>query len=398
MEHGQNLLLIGNNYISEVLVGTATRLGIPIFSDGSLKQGPGLAVHDVPSLAFYARREATPRFYINSEECLPWITGNFSGKGINEAIGLLKDKVEFRRILADAYPDFYFRELGVHELDSFEFPEGKVLTLKPSKGFFGIGVRKVSSKEEWKASVKEVLEEVKKNSRYFSPSILSASPLLLEDFIKGKEYAVDAYYSRSKEPVIMNVYHHPYRDADDTRNVLYYTSPDIMRRVAPKATDFLKLLAKQLDLSGIAVHAEFRETENGRIIPVEVNPCRFGGFGLADLTYYGYGFNPYEYFFSQKKPDWGRILREREGLKLGWILGNNPNTDSSDLRPNHEKFRSTFSNILQYREMDHKRWPVFASVYAQSRDLKDLTKYLSVDFGQYFERIPKTVKVGAPKS
>jgi hypothetical protein len=385
------MVLIGNNYVSKVLLDTADRLDIPIFCDERLKQTMGRPVHDISSLSEFAGRGACPPFYINAEECLPWVTGNFKDKRIQDAINLLKDKAEFRRVASSMYPDFYFRKLGMEELDSFKLPKGKSVVIKPSKGFFGIGVRKIKNEAEWKANAKEVLAEVKKNSKYFPGSILNDSVLLVEEFIRGEEYAVDMYYDSSNEPVIMDIYHHPYRDERDTRNVLYYSNPGIIRRLTPKAVRFFKLLSKQLDLGRIPIHAEFRETKSGELIPVEVNPCRFGGFGLADLTYYGYGFNPYEYFFTGKKPDWEGIMEKKRGLELGWVLANNPSIDLSKARPNHKKFKATFSDILHYDEMNYRKWPVFAVVYAQSRNLNEFLKYLRVDFADYFEKTPRTV-------
>ncbi len=389
VKQNQNLLLIGDNYISKVLIGTAKKLSIPIFCDKKFREAAGRSAHDVSALARYASVSRQLAFYVNSEECLEWITENFYGKRIKYAIGLLKDKAEFRRIASSLYPDFYFRRLSSEQLETFDFPEGKVLILKPAKGFFGIGVRKINNKIEWKAGVKEVMAEVKKNSKYFPKSILDNSYFVAEEFIDGEEYAVDMYYDSFNEPVIMNIYHHPYRDKRDTRNVLYYSDANIISRLMPKAIRFFRLLSEHLYLNRMAIHAEFRETKSGKLVPIEVNPCRFGGFGLADLTYYGYGFNPYEHFFAEKKPNWNAILEKKSGLELGWILANNPDIDLSKSEPDHKKFRSTFTKILHYNEMDYKKWPVFATVYAQSRDINEFLKYLHVDFAGYFKKTPR---------
>jgi hypothetical protein len=123
-------------------------------------------------------------------------------------------------------------------------------------------------------------------------------------------------------------------------------------------------------------------------VPIEINPSRFGGFSLADLTLHAYGFSPYKYFFENKKPDWETICKEKEGQHFGWILAYNANNMSlSEFEPDHEKFKGTLSEILYYNRIDHMKNPVFATVYAKTKNLDEFFKFLNFDFGEYFKRV-----------
>jgi hypothetical protein len=65
---------------------------------------------------------------------------------------------------------------------------------------------------------------------------------------------------------------------------------------------FLSKIGKELHLKNFPAHAEVRIDENGKIIPIEVNPLRFGGFcTTADLLGVTLGFNEYKCFYENKK-------------------------------------------------------------------------------------------------
>jgi len=391
-ENKDYVLLIGNNYISKFLLKTAKENDIPTFAEDSLansikKISTIKNIYNIDKLKTYLKRHKKVYFYLNSDDCPTYIFDNSSDNFLINSVNSFKDKNKFRNLIKHLFKDFYFKKLNIKELKKYKIPKHRVVIIKPNKGFFGTGVRKIKQQKEWKEKITETLYEVNENSKYFSKDILDTKNYLIEDFVKGEEYAVDMFYDSKSNPVIMNIYHHPYKDENDTRNVLYYTNTEIMERLQTKLIKFFNDLVKKIKVSNFPIHAEFRETKEGKLIPIEVNPLRFGGFSLADLTYWAYGYNPYEYFFKNIKPNWPKIYKDKKDLHFGWILAYNGDLDLNKYEPDHEKFKKTFSKILYYNKLDYKKYPVFATVYAESKNLKDLYKYLNIDFSKYFKKI-----------
>ena len=57
-------------------------------------------------------------------------------------------------------------------------------------------------------------------------------------------------------------------------------------------------------------HVEVRIDSSGKVFPIEINPLRFGGWcTTADLLGIALGYNSYDYFIQNEKPDWERIFR-----------------------------------------------------------------------------------------
>ena len=100
---------------------------------------------------------------------------------------------------------------------------------------------------------------------------------------------------------------------DDVSDRLYITSADIIRKYQPVFTEFLEKLGKLANLKNFPLHAEVRIDSGGRLLPIEINPMRFGGMcTTADLASRAYGYNLYEYCFGQKEPAWEELLKGRE--------------------------------------------------------------------------------------
>src|SRR5262245_4671264 len=55
--------------------------------------------------------------------------------------------------------------------------------------------------------------------------------------------------------------------------------------------DFFTRLNDSLGARSFPIHAELK-LDGGRFMPIELNPMRYGGFGLADLTWHAFGFDP----------------------------------------------------------------------------------------------------------
>ena len=76
-------------------------------------------------------------------------------------IGLFKDKVAFRELVADLYPDYRYFGLPLSGLRTFDPSSLRApFIVKPSVGFFSMGVHVVESAEAWPAVVVEIEREV----------------------------------------------------------------------------------------------------------------------------------------------------------------------------------------------------------------------------------------------
>ena len=117
---------------------------------------------------------------------------------------------------------------------------------------------------------------------------------------------------------------------------------------------------------------------------------RFGGwYTTADLSFLAYGLNPYLYYYSQKKPDWPKILKGKEGKLFSIIvLDNSTGIDTGEITSfNYEKLLSQFEKPMELRKVDHKTYPLFGFLFTETRqdnyiELKnilhsDLTEYVS---------------------
>jgi hypothetical protein len=138
------------------------------------------------------------------------------------------------------------------------------------------------------------------------------------------------------------------------------------------------------------MHVELRIDSEGNIIPIEVNPLRFGGFcTTGDLTWYAYGINSYEYFFNSRKPDWKEIFIGREETKYSIIvLDNNSGYKESDIESfDFELLAKDFEKPLDIRKIDFKKYLAFGFVFLETErdNEKELEQILGSDLREYIK-------------
>ncbi|MBW1644070.1 MAG: ATP-grasp domain-containing protein, partial [Deltaproteobacteria bacterium] len=117
------------------------------------------------------------------------------------------------------------------------------------------------------------------------------------------------------------------------------------------------------------VHIELRRDNDGTLLPIEVNPMRFGGWcTTADISFLAYGFNPYLYYYSQKKPNWPDVLKGKEGkLFCIIVLDNSTSIDVDKIASfNYEKLLSKFEKPIELRRIDFQKYPVFGFLFTQT--------------------------------
>jgi len=269
-------------------------------------------------------------------------------------------------------------------LEFKNLPIGKKFILKPQKGFFGIGVKIIDETSDLKKIVEEIKMEIQNKTKYFSEDLVTNNDFLIEEYINGAEYAFDLFYNENGRPIVTNLCYHPMSKNTDYFHQLYYSNQEIYYKFYDQLLEIFINFNKTLKIKNLPIHAEFKE-QNGKLIPIEFNVLRFGGFGLADLSYYGFGLEPYECYFENKNPDWNKIFQKHKNKYYGWVLCyNGIGIDIKKYEPNYERLKKDLGKILYFHVIDYTKNPVFAVAYVEKTSKLELEKILELDFLNYF--------------
>ena len=384
------MFLIDKPFVSDFLIKTIKDNNYKIIATKVAKE---LVKDD--SLAWIAEEEAIAllknnpeiSLYSNSENALAWIDQNYGESELSSQLQVLKNKVKFRELIKELFPDFYFKQISIEEIqrlsdDEIRFP----FVIKPAVGFFSIGVHIVENEKDWIKAKSELQPDKLKS--IFPENVLNTSNFIIEEFIRGEEYAIDYYYDNNGDAVLLNVLHHLFSSGTDTSDRVYSTSKAIIEKYKIDLEYFLSKIGKELHLKNFPAHAEVRIDENGKIIPIEVNPLRFGGFcTTADLLGVTLGFNEYKCFCENKKPDWDTIFKGKENKTFSVIiLDNNSGIIPSDILGfNYSGLAKDFEKPIVIRELDINKYPVFGFAFIESAasNKKELNDILTSDLRKY---------------
>lgn len=384
------MFLIDKPFVSDFLIDTirsnnykiiATKVARELVQDDTLnwvsEQEASSILRENPEISIYS----------NSENALAWIDRNHGESELSSQLKILKNKVQFREISKDLFPDFYFKQIRIDEIqllrnDEIRFP----FVIKPAVGFFSIGVYIVENEKDWLKAKSELQPEKLKS--IFPENVLNTSTFIIEEFIQGEEYAIDYYYDSDGNAVLLNVLHHLFSSGTDTSDRVYSTSKQIIEKHKTELEDFLTKIGKALHLKNFPAHAEVRVDQHGKIIPIEINPLRFGGFcTTADLLGVTVGFNEYQCFYENKKPDWETIFKGKENKIFSVvILDNNSGILPSDiLEFKYSDLANDFEKPVLIRELDINNYPVFGFAFVESTaaNKKELMDILTSDLTKY---------------
>ncbi len=327
------------------------------------------------------------KLYTNSEDSIEWIFKNLKFSELPLKINLFKDKIKFRNMIKNIYPDFYFKEISLDDIDFLDEKTLKYpLILKPAVGFLSFGVYPIQNEKEFLNIKKKLKDDIKKFKGIFSIEVVDTSKFIMEEMIEGEEYAVDVYFGLDGKPVILNIFKHPFFDENDVSDRVYYTSKEIIKKNIERFTDLFEKIGELAGLKNFTAHIELRD--NGKeIIPIEVNPMRFTGWCITDLAYFAYRINPYEFYMNEIKPDWENILKNTDDSLYYFICAEVPNNiDKSKIKNvDYEKFLSKLDNVIDLREQDFKTKPLFAVVFGKTNNYNKIKEILSMDLKQFFE-------------
>lgn len=321
---------------------------------------------------------------IATETVLDEVLQHLEDEKKKDWISKLKHKVYYRQILASLFPDFFFTEIAVRELENLPLDRDQRYFVKPVKGYWGSAAYPIEKDTDLRELQMEIRRQLNKRASIFSENVVARDYLIVEEYLEGPEYAVDMFFDEAGKPVITNICHHPIPKKLEYLHTVYYTTHEMFFDLYPRLIEFFNHLNTVISARCMPIHAEFK-LHKGKLTPIELNPLRYGSDGFADLSFYAFGFNPFIYFAENREPNWGELWKGREGKIYAFYLGyNGTDLDISSFRPDFRNFRKLFSHILSDMAMDYQRSLAFAVMYIEESNLARIHELLEVEFNEYF--------------
>ncbi len=368
------MFILENPYVSDLLRNTIEKKNYDVvLNDISSELGFSEDVilkNNQESIMNYRDKKL---LYTNSENSIEWIVENLTSSKIVEYIDIFKNKYRFRELIRSIYPDFQFMEINIDDIDSMDISQfKKPFILKPKYGFLSIGVYTITNENDWHEAVKEIKENTESHGNLFPKEVISPKNYIIEEFIQGTEYAVDAYYDKEGKPVVINILEHKFSSSEDVSDRLYITSKKIIEENLQRITAFLQKLGDILHIKSFPLHVEVR-IDNHQLVPIEINPMRFAGWCTTDIVYYAYGINPYEYFIEQKKPVWKNILADKEGKIYSVIILDKPkDMNAHNIKHfDYDSLISKFNHVIECRKTDISKYPIFGMLFTETPEDND---------------------------
>ena len=386
------MFFVDKPYVSDFFKMTVRDNAIPIVgTEIAGKSGlySGTKVMTEDRAIELAHKSDNPIIYTTSENSIGWIAKHLAFSPLPGKIALFKNKLKFRELTQSIFPNFYFKEVCIEDLKKIQFNQLPLpFIIKPSVGFFSMGVYKVSNFEEWINTIDSINAEIDQIKDLYPGEVLDTSSFIIEQCINGEEFAVDAYYNPMGEPVILNILKHTFSSDTDVSDRVYTSSKEIIESNLEEFTEFAEKIGTLAGVKIFPVHIELRRDIDGTLLPIEVNPMRFGGWcTTADLAFRAYGFNPYLYYYEQKKPDWSEVLKGKEGKLFSIIvLDNSTGIDANEITSfDYEKLLSKFEKPMELRKIDYKKYPVFGFLFTETRqdNFIELKNILDSDLNEF---------------
>jgi hypothetical protein len=393
------MFLLDKPYISDFLRQTLKEHQIPVVATpqalemeplpGTLLVDPAEAAQRLTQeLRGASGPEACSPLYTTSENALNWIATHLADTPLPAAINLFKDKLKFREKTRALFPEFFFRKVeyaGIDTLnvDELNFP----FIIKPSVGFFSMGVHKVDSVREWESTRAAIHAEIAQQQAIYPREVLDTATFIIEECIEGDEFAVDVWFDAKSTAVVVGIHQHLFASDHDVSDRVYFTSKQLLERYLDEFSAFATRVGTQLGVKNFPVHMELRRKQ-GKILPIEVNPMRFGGWcTTADSSAKAFGFNPYVSCFKGEVPAWDRILAPKDDTVHSIVV-----LDNSSGVPAHEisafdypALEASFEQVLELRRTDYKRYNVFGFLFSATRpeNMAELERILTSDLREF---------------
>ena len=386
------MFFVDKPYVSDFFKKTVRDNSIPVVGTEFAKQ-MGLydgttVISETKAIEMVQKGENLP-IYTTSENAIGWISKYLSFTDLPEKIELFKDKLKFRQLTKTIFPDFYFQGVGLNELENIQFDQLPLpFIIKPAVGFMSMGVYKVTSYAEWRDTISSITAEIDQVKGLYPTSVLDTRSFIIEQCINGEEFAVDAYYDSAGDAVVLSILKHVFSSDADVSDRVYVTSKEIIESHLAEFTKFAGKIGRLAGVKNFPVHIELRRDSDGILLPIEVNPMRFGGWcTTADISFLAYGFNPYLSYYRQEKPDWPQLLQGKEGKLFSIVvLDNSTGVEIGKIKSfAYDQLLKGFKKPLELRKIDFQEYPVFGFLFTETEadNFVELKNILDSDLREF---------------
>lgn len=388
------MIAIGKPYVSTFLLESIQKSNYPVIATLEAREvleGKEVNWISEAEAKTLLKKKPGTKVYTNSENTIGWLENNAAHGPLPEQIQVFKNKLRFREMLSSVYPNYHFHGVEFNKLraldaNQLDFP----LVIKPAVGFFSVAVHLVENQDEWTQALDLIDTEVKAWEGTYPLEVINTREFILEEVIEGEEYAIDCYFNQKGEAVILNILHHRFSSGKDVSDRVYTTSENIINQHKEGVQAFLEMIGDKAGLANFPIHVEVRIDQKGKIIPIEVNPLRFGGWcTTGDLSWYAYGINSYEHYFNEKQPIWDEIFKSRKDKSYSVVvLDNNSGYPEEQIESfNIQEIASDFQKTLEVREVDFRTYGVFGFLFVETSlgNEEELTRILSSDLRRYIK-------------
>ncbi len=350
------MMIVDEPFAAPVLIEYLEQTQQPILANEmGRKLGARYNVNVLESEEFAARLNAGERLVCTSENAFSWIAEHATDAALTSAVATFKDKARMRKLLAPMYPELTYREVPTAQLAGVRFEDLTTpFVLKPNVGYCSVGVYVIESRQQWDAALADIQQNMQVWRSRYSESALAEGSFIIESYLQGTEYAVDAYFDEQGKAVVLDVLRHEFRDEADTTDRCYITGPSVICQHAAHFEEWLNQVNQYVGAKNFPVHVETRMNE-GRIAPIEFNPLRFAGICGTEVAYFAYGFHTYDYFLRNIRPNWSELLAGKEGTLncMGYIPAPEA-LAAGQAEFDYEAFESHFSNLQAFYRFDPK--------------------------------------------
>lgn len=91
-----------------------------------------------------------------------------------------------------------------------------------------MGVYVIEEPEDWAAAVADIARREDGWHERYPESVVGSSEYLIEGYLAGTEYALDAYFDEGGTPHILNILRHDFAGPEDTSDRMYLTDGAIV--------------------------------------------------------------------------------------------------------------------------------------------------------------------------
>jgi Carbamoylphosphate synthase large subunit (split gene in MJ) len=389
------MIVLEEPYISEPLLDFLEESQVPVlrnnFSTLVFPQHNKLNILNEKEFINQYHSSSGQSLYTVSEYALDWVYQTLQDEKLIMQISLLKDKAAFRKACNSMYSDLFLKEIPYANLFTFDLSKVRLpVILKPSIGFLSTGVYTIANRSDWEKALTDIQGNFLKLSGTFPDTVVGNTQFILESYIHGQEFAIDLYFLE-KEPVIINIFEHPFTSSKDVSDRLYTTNKTLFDDYLCLFTEHIARLNQLLNLSNIPVHMELR-VENGKIIPIEINPLRFAGLCLNELHTHITGKHPLSYYFSRVRPDYDSYWKGKENKTFFFTVIEKPE-ETRNMRLDMEKIQQEFSNILEIRKVENPKLPIYAFIFSEmdNSNQAEINHILHLDINDYLQKNEKEI-------